>query len=246
MGDGGPPRTPDERRRRDRRHVVVASVAGLVLAVPTLLVGVQAVEVFRGVDFGSAAPDEDPAPGRGTPDGGAGGPSTVEVPTLDLDALEGRDATFGVLLDAVDRSERAMIDAQDAMARAFARSGDDLDAAFAGASQAAGAGQRVLQELRSDVAQPVGGDEEAGELRDRYLTHLDAWVRFLVAVEREPDLLLDETRQRPLNDGITSSGVAFADVLRDLPDDVGDEVREVADAIAERGFPELGPEPDQV
>lgn len=232
-GDGGPPRTPDERARRERRQIVLATAAGVVLAVPTLLFSVQAVDVVRGVDLGggsTSSQDADGGPGA-TPD------RDVEVPTLDLDALEGRDAVFGTLLDAVDRSERAMIDAQEAIASAFLDAGPDGDAALEGAGEAAGDGQRTLQELRTDVAQPVE-DDDARELRDRYLTHLDAWVRYLVAVEADPQVLVDAAAQAPLIERIDTSGEAFAERLRDLPDDVGDEVRAVADAIAQRGFPE--------
>lgn len=242
--DGPPPdpwaRDRAQRARRDRRAIVLATVAAVVLGVPTVLLATGLVRTVADVELGDGAGptaserSEEPRDGEG---------QDVEVPTLDLDGLSGTDAELGRLLTDVDRSERAMLAAQEAIAEAFVAAGPDGDAddVLAAVGEAGGDGQRELQELRSDVARPVD-DATAREVRDRYLSHLDAWVRYLVAVEDDPELLLRPDGEAVHLLAIDTTGDAFAQHLREeLPDDLAPEVAEVAQAIADRGFPERAP-----
>ena len=232
----GPPPTPEQRARRDRRAIILSCIAGLVLAVPTLFGVASVVEAFRTADLGAGTAQGSPP----SDDPDAPSHRDVEVPTLDLDALSGTDAEFGRLLTDVDRSERTMLAAQEGMAAAFEGIGpqDDPQDALDGVAEAAGDGQRELQELRSDLASPLD-DDAAGELRDLYLSHLDAWVRYLVAIEDDPELVLRPEAESALTLAIDTTGYAFADQLRDgLPADLDDDVVEMAQAIADRGFPE--------
>lgn len=238
---GGPPPTPFETRRPDRRAIVWSCVAAVVLAVPTIWAAAAFIDVARGLGDTPpvAAPDGDRGDGPERGGGGATGPD-VEVPQLDLSDLSGTDAAFGRLLTEVDRSESAMLRAQQEMGQALAEAGPDADPdeVLARISAAAGDGQRELQELRSDLAQPLD-DDDAAQLRDLYLSHLDAWVRYLVAIERDAEVLLSPDAGSALTLAIDTTGYAFADELRDgLPEDLDDEVAAVARAIADRGFPE--------
>jgi hypothetical protein len=243
----GPPPPPWQRaaRRRDRVIVAVASAAAIALAVPVGVVAYELTVAAGDVDL-SAGGDAQPPVG----DGGGGGGSTappVEVPDLDVDGLSGVDAVYGQMLVDIDRAERAMIGAQEDIAAAFAgASPDETDpeALSAEVSEAAGGGQRELQQIRQGLAAPVE-DATARQLRDAYLAHLDAWVRYLVAIEQEPGLVATEDGAEVLTLAIATTGDAFADIVReDLPSDLDDGVREVADAIIERGFPEGGPPGD--
>jgi hypothetical protein len=239
-GDGPPP-TPWERdtARRDRRNILLSALVAIVLGVPMGLATWNMIGQAGDVDLSGVAdeqasgPSEDGAPGEDR--------SAVEVPDLDLDALSGQDEAIGRVLVDVDRSEEAMLAAQADISAAFEEvDPDDPDgeAVADDISEAAGAGQRELQEIREDLASPVE-DEVARELRDRYLTHLDAWVRYLVAVEREPGILVSEDADTAMLLAIDTTGDAFAQVIReDLPADLDEDVREMADAIVERGFPE--------
>lgn len=251
-GHGGPPPTPWERdvdgdRRRDRRAIVWSSVAAVLLGLPALLLAGGFLVAVLGADSGDDRPAT--APADRDDDLPSAPPADVEVPELDLDELEGVDAEYGRLLTAIDASERTMLSAQQGFADAFLDAGSDgdLDQLLEDLSDAAGDGQRQLQQLRSDIAQPRQ-DEDVTELRDRYLTHLDAWVRYLVAVEREPELLLSEDGESVHHLAIDTSGDRFASLLRDgLPDDLDDDVAALARAIAERGFPERdAADPDTV
>ena len=236
----GPPPTPFDARRRDRRAIVWSCVAAVVLAVPTILAAGAFIDVARGL--GDRAPLTAPDGGDGPAgDEGDGGPGAdVEVPELDLATLSGTDAAFGRVLNDVDRSETVMLTAQQGMGQALADGGpgDDPDAVLAEISAAAGEGQRALQELRSDLAQPLD-DPDAAEVRDLYLSHLDAWVRYLVAIEGDAEVLLSPDAGSALTLAIDTTGYAFADELRGgLPDGLDDEVVAVAQAIVDRGFPE--------
>lgn len=237
----GPPPTPfDEAKRRDRRAIIWSVVAAVVLLVPTSF-GVAAL-IGATDDIGQGSPSA--APGGDDGEDGGVAPDTgrdeVEVPTLDLDVLSGTDAEFGRVLTDVDRSEQAMLRAQEGMNGALfeASPDDDPDEVLGAVSDAAGDGQRDLQELRSDLTQPVE-DDDARQLRDTYLSHLDAWVRYLVAIEEDPEVLLNPEAGSALTLSIDTTGYAFADILRGgLPADLDPDVVEVAEAIADRGFPE--------
>jgi hypothetical protein len=249
-GSGGPPPAPWERaeKRRDRTAIIWSVVAAVVLAVPTVALISTFEDQVADLDL-SATGSEPPSGGaEGPTDEGPDAPQDrddVEVPALDLDELDGTDAEFGQLFTAIDRSERAMLEAQLGIGAAFEGGDpqDDPTAVLDAAAEAAGDGQRELQELRSELAAPVD-DEVAREVRDTYLAHLDAWVRYLVAIEGQPDLLLDAEGEEVFLLSIDTTGDAFARVVRsDLPGDLDDDVREVADAIVERGFPERSPDP---
>jgi hypothetical protein len=249
-GSGGPPPAPWERveKRRDRTAIIWSVVAAVVLAVPTVALISTFEDQVADLDLSAS--------GAESRSGGADGPSDerpdepqggedVEVPALDLEELDGTDAEFGQLFTAIDRSEQAMLDAQLGIGAAFegADPQGDPAAVLDDAADAAGEGQRELQELRSDLAAPVD-DEVAREVRDTYLAHLDAWVRYLVAIEGQPDLLLDGEGEEVFLLSIDTTGDAFAEVVRsELPGDLDDDVRAVAEAIVERGFPERSPDP---
>lgn len=221
--------------------VVAVSVAALVLGVPIGLAAYSALSELDGIDL---TQDSAARPGADDREGGSGSAprdDIPEVPGVDLDELSGEDAVFGQLLTDIDRAELSMIDTQVQIAEAFedaAPEGGDPEDVTEEISSAAGAGQRELQDIRRELSAPVDG-EVARELRDTYLSHLDAWVRYLVAVEETPGILVSRDADSAFLLAINTTGDAFANVVRDdLPSSLDDGVREMADAIVERGFPE--------
>ena len=221
--------------------VLAVSAAALVLGVPIGLAAYSALSELDSIDLtrDAAAP-----PGADDRDGGDGDSPRdefPEVPRVDLDDLSGEDAVFGQLLTDIDRAELTMIDTQVRIAEAFADAspeGSDPEDVTEEISSAAGAGQRELQEIRRDLAAPVD-DAVARDLRDTYLSHLDAWVRYFVAVEETPGILVSSDADSAFMLAINTTGDAFAKVIRrDLPNGLDRGVREMADAIVDRGFPE--------
>jgi hypothetical protein len=237
----GPPPPPWQRRRRAWLVGLAIAGAALVMLIPVGF-GIAALtraasEISLTEDDGVAADDPD--------EGEAGPPSDVEVVPPDLDDLDGVDEAIARMLVDIDRSEQVMMDTQQAIAEVLASpdTGGDLDAAVEEVSAAAGEGQRELQEIREELTAPVEGSEEGRAVRDRYLAHLDAWVRYLVAVEDDPALLAGGGEEEPYLVAIDTTGDAFAREVRDgLPEDLDDEVREYALAIVERGFPDREPD----
>lgn len=166
------------------------------------------------------------------------------IPVPELDALDGTDAELGVILRDIDRSEQQMLTTQQRFgellaAAALEPDGDDGGALVEGLSDAAGDGQEALQELRSELASSPASSSAIREVRDVYLDHLDAWVRYFVAIEADPLLLAGGGNDESFLLAINTSGDAFARAVRQgLPDDLDPEVQAYADAIVDRGFPE--------
>lgn len=170
----------------------------------------------------------------------------VEVVAPDLDDLDGVDAAVAQVMVDIDRSEQVMMATQQGFADVLAdpATGGDPDAALAVLSVTAGDGQHELQELRRELTAPVEGSEVRA-VRDRYLAHLDAWVRYLVAIEEDPTLLVGGADDEAFLVAIDTTGDAFArEVRENLPDGLDDEVREFALAIVDRGFPDRQPDVD--
>lgn len=182
-------------------------------------------------------------------DGPTGGPSDdaapappgdVEVEVPDLDGLEGRDAAVAGMLVDIDRAERTMIGTQEQFGEILADPSveGDLQVAIDELSAAAADGQQELEDIRRDLTAPNEGGG-AREVRDRYLAHLDSWIRYFVALEQDPTLLAGGGDDETYRLAIDSTGYAFArEVRENLPDDLDDDVRAFALAIVERGFPD--------
>lgn len=234
-GDGPPP-PPWERtaRRRDRLIVAGALAGTLVIGVPLGLVAWNLANAFddaapRGTSGTDEAPPPSTSPGE-----------APEFPTVDLDELSGADETYGRLFTHVARSETVMVTTQLEIAAAVSGADrDDPDVAgdlAAAVAEAAGDGQRELQAIRREVATTVE-DATARGIRDSYLAHLDAWVRFFVAIEERPELLATPEGDAPFALAIRTTGEDFADrVAGDLPRDLDADVTALVDAIIEEGF----------
>lgn len=182
-------------------------------------------------------------PGAGDDDAAAPGPSDdVEVVVPDLDDLSGTDEALARVLIDVDRAEREMMDAQAGFAEVLA--GDlsgPTDTTLDELSSMAGEGQRTLQEIRRDLTAPVEGGEVRA-IRDRYLAHLDAWVRYLVAVEDDPTVLAGGPGTEAFLLSIDTTGESFAREVREgMPEGLDERVRSFALQIVARGFPEREP-----
>lgn len=166
------------------------------------------------------------------------------IPVPELGDLEGADAELGGILRDIDRSEQQMLATQERIGELLAAAALEPGAADCGALvdelvAAAGDGQAALQELRSDLASAPASSSAIREVRDVYLDHLDAWVRYFVAIEADPMLLAGGGSDESFLLAINTSGDAFARAVRQgLPDDLDPEVQAYADAIVDRGFPE--------
>ncbi len=183
---------------------------------------------------------------RPADDGGDEGPlgpeDDVEVVVPDLDDLDGTDEVLARVLTDIDRAEREMMGAQAAIAEVLSGdlggpTGETLDEL----SSIAGDGQRELQELRRDLTAPVEGNEVRA-IRDRYLAHLDAWVRYLVAVEADPTVLAGGPGADAFLLAIDTTGESFAREVREgMPEGIDERVRSFALQIVARGFPDREP-----
>jgi hypothetical protein len=205
-----------------------------------LLVGVPAgfgvVALSRLADDISLTADGDGGDAQADPGQGPAG-EDVEVVPPDLAELEGSDAALAQVLIDVDRAEREMMAVQDGFREVFADvEGDDVEGALDELSSVAGDGQRELQDIRRDLTAPVEGGQIRA-VRDRYLAHLDAWVRYLVAVEEDPTVLAGGAGEEAFTLAIDTTGDAFArEVRENLPEGVDERVRAFALQIVERGF----------
>jgi hypothetical protein len=164
----------------------------------------------------------------------------TEVVVPDLDGLEGVDAELGEILVHVNRSEEQMLATQERFAAVLQSAGEDraFDEVLDELSSVAGEGQRELQSIRSDLTSTSVDSSRVREVRERYLAHLDAWVRYFVAIEADPSVLTGGSDQGYLT-AIDTTGDAFARAVReDLPDGIDESVRTFAEQIVERGFPE--------
>lgn len=224
----------------------MGAVVAVVLLGFLLVRGVAALSEFAG-GIELTEPPRTEAPPSGDTDGTPQPPD--EIAPLDLDELEGADAELGAILLDVDRSELQMIETQDLLAQLFADAATgpedpDPDGLLEEVSEIAGEGQRELQEIRSDLAGADASTSAVREVRDVYLTHLDSWVRYFVAVEEDPQVLVSGEDQA-FTLAINSSADAFArHVRQELPDDVDERVRDYAEAILDRGFPGQDPSSD--
>jgi hypothetical protein len=237
----GPPPPPWKRKRQ--RLLIGLAIAGavLVLAVPVgfgfAALSRAASEIQLTGDGGVAAGDAEDAPTSPRSE-------DVEVTPPDPERLDGTDAVVAGLMIDIDRSEQVMMDTQQGFAEVLAdpSTGDDVEAAFDELSATAGEGQRELQELRRELTAP-GEGSEVRAVRDRYLAHLDAWVRYLVAIEEDPTLLVGGADDEAFIVAIDTTGDAFAREVREgLPEGLDEEVRDFALAIVDRGFPDRQPD----
>lgn len=241
--DGPPP--PPWRRRRRRWLIALAVVGALIVIGVPLGFGIAALSsAARDIDLTSPTPDE-----TGPPDEAPQRPE-VEVEVPDLDDLDGVDAELGQVLVHVNEAEEQMLATQERFAIIFEEAAspaaqDPMDDLLDALSEAAGEGQRELQAIRRELTSVSVDDGDVREIRDRYLAHLDAWVRYLVAVEDDPTLLAGGGGDEAFMLSINTTAEAFARAVReDLPEDVDERVRTFAERIVERGFSgsELSPD----
>jgi hypothetical protein len=217
---------------------VVGIVVGVAVLLVALVLGVSAMRSFAGGLSLTTSDEPAPSDERVAP----GVPDPREpLPAPDLDDLDGVDAELAAILIDVDRSEQQMLATQDRFAELLTTAAvdpDDDGALVEGLSDAAQEGQEELQEIRRDLAAAPAGTSSVREMRDVYLDHLDAWVRYFVAIEADPRLLAGGGDEEPYLLAINTSGDAFARSVRELPDDLDPEVLAYAEAIVDRGFPE--------
>lgn len=211
--------------------------AVLVIGVPVGFAAAALTSAARDIDLSSPS-----GGGTAPPDGSQPRPD-VEVVVPDLDDLDGTDAEVGAILVDINRSEEQMLATQERFADVLADAAgealpNDIEGLLDQIGAAAGDGQRELQAIRRNLTDAAASDGDVRELRDVYLAHLDAWVRYFVAVETDPTLFAsgaDEAFMLSIN----TTGDDFARVVReDLPDDLDVEVRAFADQIVDRGFPD--------
>jgi WD40 repeat protein len=150
---------------------------------------------------------------------------------LEVGRLSGADAVLGRLLVDIDAAERAMLDYQRELSGVSGGFGTDGETSERRRGIAA-ASRSQLVEVRGRLTGELGS-EPAERVRASYLTHLDAWVGSIQAIEED----------RPFDEGagdddpIGSSATAFSRALEDaLPEDVDAEVRRFAESILNRGF----------
>jgi hypothetical protein len=169
-----------------------------------------------------------------------------EVPAderLDPPDLSGLDEAQRVIADMlldIDASERAMLGFQLDARSAFEEAGDpdELDARL---RSAATLGLEALALLR-DRLESAQDDPWAEHVRDTYVVHLDSWVRYLEAVQDDPEVLLGDTTRYTID--INRTGAAFVRAVEEAPDGLDDEVARFAEDLVARGFPP--PEDSQV
>jgi hypothetical protein len=237
----GPPPPPWERERRSRRRWVLLGLAALlVLGIPIGLaiagtVARSSGEDVAGSDDGEVVPDEDGG-ALDAPDGSA---EPLDAP--DLDRLEGPDAIFAELLLDIDASELAMLGFQEEIAAAFRdHGGQDANELLRSLSAAGSSSAEDLEAARAALEQPVA-DVRAEAVREVYLDHLDAWLRYMRAVADDPTIFAPERDSARYTLSINASAEAFARSLEDqLPDDVDPEVALMAEQLLDRGFRATG------
>ncbi|WP_157041548.1 hypothetical protein [Nitriliruptor alkaliphilus] len=209
-----------------------------MIGVPVGFAAAALTTAARDIDLTSPS-----SAGSPSPDGSQIRPD-VEVEVPDLDGLDGTDAEVGAILVDINRSEEQMLATQQRFADVLADAADqapapgDIEGLLDQIGAAAGEGQRELQAIRRDLTDAAASDRDVRDLRDVYLTHLDSWVRYFVAVEADPTLFASGADEA-FTLSINTTGDAFARVVREeLPDDLDAEVRAFADQIVDRGFPE--------
>lgn len=202
---------------------------------------------------GDAPQAEDGAPGTGDdapaddqppasdPDQPPDAPEPTD-PDADLDPpdpgqFSGVDATYAQLLVDIDASERTMIGFQDAIvATLLGGSASDPEQLVAELSATAAASADRLEQIRADLEQPID-DQGADKVRDRYVEHLDTWVDYIRAIERQPRLLDPGADTDRFTLAINVSADAFSRELQaQLPAEVDAEVARFAEDILDRGF----------
>lgn len=204
-------------------------------------------------DAGSDTPGTDGDDG-GSPGGESPVPEREELPDVseptspdaeldppDPSALIGVDATYAQLLVDIDASERTMIGFQEAIvATLLGGSASDPEQLVTALSATAAASAERLEQIRGDLVQPVD-DEGASKVRDRYVEHLDTWVEYIRAIQRQPRLLDPGADTDRFTLAINVSAGAFSRELQaQLPPEVDDEVARFADGILDRGFRSVG------
>lgn len=252
----GPPTPPTVRARRRRWLIVgLCVVVAFVLAVPIVLAlggfPSQVATVLADdpvdeddPDAGTTLPElDDPDEGGadGDPDSGTsdsgGFDQDVPAPTPDIDALEGADAVFAELLGSVDEAELVMIGFQSEVADALATAGpDDLEDLNARLSDVAADRRVELIEVR-DALDQATDDADAEAVRQAYLDHVDSWGEYMTAVESNPETLFGEGGDGGYTVVINATADAFVRALEEqLPDNIDDEVADLARHILQRGF----------
>lgn len=174
---------------------------------------------------------------RGRPDRTVPDDETISPPDLSrLDVAESRVAEL--LLD-IEASERVMLGFQLDVRELFAGGVDpeDADELLASLEAVAARGADALATLRERLEEPQEA-VRAEEVRETYLVHLDSWIRYMVTVEDDPQILLRDTS--PYTVDINRTADLFVRAVDELLDtaDLDRELRRYAEAIVARGFPD--------
>lgn len=228
---GGPPPPPwerDRQRRRKRLLTIVAVAAVLLLGIPVVLSVIAAIEA-------------DPVEGPPTAEEPTSPDEVEEVPPVDVDQLDGIDAVYGQLLNDIDASERAMLGFQEDLVAALREHLDgDVDRLLEEITAAAATRQRELVQIRGRMEDRLD-DPGAERVREVYVDHLDSWVRYMAAVEQDPALISPQVDDSLYTLAINTTADDFARTLREeLPDDIDEDVRALAEMILLRGFDSVG------
>lgn len=202
---------------------------------------------------GESAPedaDEDAArePGAGDEDGARSPPADdrqrpdAEVPederisAPDMAQFAGADAELLRVLVDIEASERVMLAFQIEVVAIFEANGDVSDMLRA-VSTAAGGAISDLGVLRDLLSEPVA-DEGTREVATTYVAHLDTWVDYLGALERDPQLLGGDLSRYTLPINVTGGRFARAVTARLEADvELDERIVDYANAVVERGFP---------
>ena len=232
---------------RSRRRVWPwVSLAVLVVAVPVVLAIVAALSAPPAPSGDAPAAlerdDADEAPPSPRPPDDVDEDVTAD---LDLEALSGRDEALARLLGHVDASERAMLRFQGSVTEVLeGHASSSPEEVLTDLREAARTGTRELAEHRPDLVTSVA-NPDIEEVRRVYLAHHDVWADYLEAVAEDPTVLGSERDGARWTLSINTSAEAFARALRDeLDADLDPEVRDVGQAILDRGFDRGDVEPE--
>lgn len=226
-GPGGwqPPPSP-----RRRTALIVGIVVGVLVLVVAL--GAAAVLLARVVSEPVADAPTPSAPGARSDDDR---PDAQEVPADDL------VAQTEAVLRTIDASEQRMLAFQEAVFGGVEEDGSVGDAAAEIAQAAQEAGDD-LTGLRSELQSLAGGDGDGfdglRDVRDTYAAHMEAWIEYVDAVAGSPAMARPQSPEaEPFWRDIELTGNDFVEAVEaGLPDDLPEELDQLARTIVERGF----------
>jgi len=174
---------------------------------------------------------------RGRPDRDVPDDETIAAP--DLSRLDLGETRIAELFLDIDASERVMLGFQLDVRELFTGGVDPEapDELFSELSSVAARGADALEVLRERLEEPQE-DPRADEVREAYLVHLESWIRYMVAVAEDPQILLGDTSRYTVD--INRTADLFVRATEELLEtaDLDRELRRYAEAIIQRGFPD--------